>query len=307
MGNFRLCISAVLWISLCISYGSTTTPARDSVTDAELQTLSEAMLAADVNNCADLVTVNQQGSTSFHSQRDNAPLPLLTVQASAYTKPTIEKLLPLHNNYVPRVSTVEVVTTQETQEETAFLDAIMPTSVMKKAEKFLVDKGFITTRRRLSNGSYRTNNRAFRDAIHLIWFGLYSRENGTLGSSGFEHVFLGEIKQEKVQGFHNWVFFSKEEQNDKLNYKGKIGPYVNLGNKGKIVKHKFDWNNKEKPISSMFVGTSPEFEMALYTVCFYTRPGQRCAVKLNGKDVNITTHYLYRQGKRYVGSAFPDI
>lgn len=77
--------------------------------------------------------------------------------------------------------------------------------------------------------------------------------------------------------------------------------------KGMIVKHKFDWIGKEKPISSMFVGTSPEFEIALYTVCFYARPGSRCPVKLNGKDVNIQTHYSYRQGKRYVGSAFPDI
>ncbi len=155
---------------------------------------------------------------------------LLTVQPSAYNKPTISKLLPLHNNYVATVGDAEVVTNQETQEETAFLDAIMPTTVMKRAEKFLVDKGFISTRRRLSNGSYRNNNRAFRDAIHQIWFGLYSRENRTLGSSGFEHVFLGEIKQEKVQGFHNWVFFSKEEQNNNLNYKGKIGSNISLGN-----------------------------------------------------------------------------
>jgi len=301
----RFVFVAILLNLACFGYAAT--PATNSVTDAELQTLSEALLAADVNNCADLVTVNQQGSTSFHNHRDNAPLPLLTVQPSAYTKPTIEKLLPLHNNYVATVGNVEVVTSQETQEETAFLDAIMPTNVMKKAEKFLVDKGLISTRRRLSNGSYRNNPTAFREAIHQIWFGLYSRGNGTLGSSGFEHVFLGEIKQEKVQGFHNWIFFSKEEQNNNLNYKGKIGPYVSLGNKGRIVKHKFDWINHEKPISSMFVGTSPEFEIALYTVCYYARPGQRCAVKLNGKDVNITTHYSYRQGKRYVGSAFPDI
>ncbi|CAL8111365.1 unnamed protein product [Orchesella dallaii] len=304
--EIRSCFIVLILIQ-CSFHAFAATASRDSVTDAELQTLSEALLAADINNCANLVTVNQQGSTSFHSHRDNAPLPLLTVQSTAYSKPTIEKLLPLHNNYVARVSDAEVVTTQETQEETAFLDAIMPTSVMKKAEKFLVDKGFITTRRRLSNGSYRNNNRAFRDAIHQIWFGLYSRENNTLGSSGFEHVFLGEIKNEKVQGFHNWVFFSKEEQNNNLNYKGKIGPNVSLGDKGMIVKHKFDWNSKEKPISSMFVGTSPEFEIALYSVCFYTRPGSRCPVKLNGKNVSVATHYLYRQGKRYVGSAFPDI
>lgn len=180
---------------------------------------------------------------------------LLTVRAEAFQKPTISKLLPLHNNYLFLTGQPEVVTNEETQEESAFLDAIMTTSVMKKAEKFLLDKGFITntatsTRRNTRANVQSSNSRAVRDAIHQIWFGLYSRENRTLGSSGFEHVFLGEIKNGQVSGFHNCtaevylvvtklcnltyffiagVFFSKEETNNKLNYKGRIGTLVNLG------------------------------------------------------------------------------
>lgn len=127
---------------------------------------------------------------------------LLTVRDEVYRKPTIAKLLPLHNNYISAVGQPEVVTSQESQEESDFLDAVLTTPSMKKAEKFLVDKGFISTTRRSANGNVQVNNRAFREALHQIWFGLYTRENRILGSSGFEHVFLGEVKDGKVSGFY---------------------------------------------------------------------------------------------------------
>ncbi|XP_021945616.1 poly(U)-specific endoribonuclease homolog isoform X2 [Folsomia candida] len=295
-------IALPVFLLVAIPFATCAVPA--TVTDVELATFSEDILSNDVNNCGSLVSLNTQGSTCFSCTKDAAPEPLLTVRTEAYQKPTISKLLPLHNNYVFLTGQPEVVTNDEVREETEFLDAIMTTPAMKKAEKFLLDKRLIVSGRRSGGGQ---NNAAVRDAVQQIWFGLYSRENRTLGSSGFEHVFLGEVKNGQVSGFHNWVFFSKEEVNSKLNYRGRIGTVVNLGAKGKILKHKFDWNNREKPISSMFVGTSPEFEIALYTVCFYARPGARCPVKLNGKNVNIQTHYMNRLGNRYVASAFPDI
>ena len=36
------------------------------------------------------------------------------------------------------------------------------------------------------------------------------------GSSGFEHVFLGEKKNDKVQGFHNWLYFYYMEEKNKV-------------------------------------------------------------------------------------------
>lgn len=42
-----------------------------------------------------------------------------------------------------------------------------------------------------------------------------------------------------LKGFHNWVFFSKEESNNKLNYKGRIGTAVNLGSVNKSMQSSF--------------------------------------------------------------------
>ena len=37
------------------------------------------------------------------------------------------------------------------------------------------------------------------------------------------------------------------------------------------------------------VGTSPEFELAVYTLCFVARPNEVCRLRINGNDVFIQT------------------
>jgi len=43
-----------------------------------------------------------------------------------------------------------------------------------------------------------------------------------MGSSAFEHVFLGELKRGEVTGMHNWVFFGTEEAKKEADYLGYI-------------------------------------------------------------------------------------
>ena len=54
--------------------------------------------------------------------------------------------------------------------------------------------------------------------LRELWFTLYSRGGRILGSSGFEHVFLGEKKAGKVQGLHSWVFLHHLEQRGQVDY-----------------------------------------------------------------------------------------
>ena len=56
-----------------------------------------------------------------------------------------------------------------------------------------------------------------------------------------------------------------------------------------FINVKFTWNKASKPPgSSFYVGTSPAFEVALYTACFFGEPGD-CTCNVDGKQLMIKT------------------
>ena len=113
----------------------------------------------------------------------------------------------------------------------------------------------------------------------------------------------GEIKGGKVSGFHNWIQFYLLEKRGKLNYYSHSfnGP-VSIHNKDPnvvftlwSVKHplyflyfcsqwttfpdvlgmQFKWDGYFKQVGSAVIGCSPEFDFALYSLCYITRPGKQ--------------------------------
>ena len=55
------------------------------------------------------------------------------------------------------------------------------------------------------------------------------------------------------------------------------------------IKLRFFWGNYLKHSSSMLIGTSPELELALFTLCYRTRPNMKCRVSLGENKFNIKT------------------
>ena len=70
-------------------------------------------------------------------------------------------------------------------------------------------------------GKADTNIERFKHWMKTVWFGLYPRINPILGSSGFEHVFLGEFKA-GISGLHSWLRFYQLEVENHINYLGYI-------------------------------------------------------------------------------------
>ncbi|EFX76267.1 Endoribonuclease-like protein [Daphnia pulex] len=284
----------------CDTIGISVGQRSNGVTDDALLEISSRLYGMDVNGAYDQLELNLQTKTSSGSRVDKAPLPLFKngIPKDVFARPTYAKLLALFDNYLASVNETEQVTPQERAEETAFFDALFGTAVIKATHQFLVSKGLA-----------QPNVELFKEQMKNIWFGLYQRAPGKQGSSGFEHVFLGEFKN-GISGLHSWVRFVTEEAKGDLNYLG----YTRVLSLGKgpvgLIELPMKYQGVFKPHSTLMIGSSPELEIALYSICFMARPDSLCPIKgqvANGRSTqySIQTFVSKFHGRQFVGSAFP--
>ncbi|XP_021297694.1 poly(U)-specific endoribonuclease-B-like [Herrania umbratica] len=217
------------------------------------------------------------------------------VSEDIFRRPTFSRFCSLLDNYNPNAGCKEVVTSEEKQEQSAFMEEISRTAPIKYLHKYLSLKGIVSE-----------NYQDFKRMITKLWFDLYGRGGASGSSSAFEHVFVGEIKQhgeQEVTGFHNWLQFYLEEGKGRVDYQGYILPRrrgETPDSETQLLTIQFEWNGILKSVSSTLVGVSPEFEIALYTLCFFMG-GEDNYVQLGPYSVNIK---CYRFGDK-IGSVFP--
>lgn len=275
----------------------------DVITDAEIKSLSEALYAVDSNKASAseldidpqaLVSNSQTGSKEDLSSR---PLFRYLDEGSLFSRPTYAALLAVLDNYHRMTGTDEDFSPQQLAEQETFIEETMGnTEVGRELFTFLYTKGVYAS------------EAEFHQDLKMMWFGLYSRYNNKMDSSGFEHIFAGEVKGGKVSGFHNWIQFYLLEKRGQLNYYSHSfnGPWTSYPD---VMGMQFMWDGYYKQVGSAVIGCSPEFDFALYSLCYIARPGKRCYLSLGGKELIIQTYTWdktsYGNGKKYIGSAFP--
>ena len=272
------------------------------------------------------------------------------VSSELLNRPTYATMLNLYNNYVAAAQTAETVTAQEIAEENTFMNAVFNTDVMRKTYQFLRARGkisqcklqpfvfsistFSELRRswgvnnlkwnRSFAGEITGSKADFKRQVKELWFGMYSRAKGKLGSSGFEHVFLGELK-DGISGLHSWLRYYLEEKSGSMNYLGYIRTrsigrvksatcncflkfdYDIFSLQNTLIEMPVSWRGEYKAFNSISVGASPELEMALYTICFLTRPNGSCPVEANGVRYRIQSFTSNYNGKRFIGTTYPSL
>ncbi|XP_061438308.1 poly(U)-specific endoribonuclease-A-like isoform X2 [Rhineura floridana] len=271
----------------------------------ELSKLFNKLWDADVNRFlpGKDYSISLQGKADFvprgsNVSRDSASEPLFCSVNEGRLKntETYSTFSSLLDNYETSTGVAELVTPQEMAENNHFLDAVLGTEVMKLTHQYLVKKNWA-----------KPDLKDFKSQLYVIWFHLYSRERGKgPDSCGFEHVFVGETKRgHEILGLHNWVQFYLQEKLKHIDYKG----YVARKNKSRpdeddqVLSLQFSWKGHVKPVGSIFIGVSPEFEFALYTIIFLQSNEKvtRQRVRIEEYELEIV---VYRHGL-YIGTAYP--
>ncbi|XP_068171039.1 uridylate-specific endoribonuclease A isoform X2 [Antennarius striatus] len=273
------------------------------ITDAEIKALSELLYILDSNKAsASELVIDPQAlvpDSQTSSQMDLSPHRLFQYlnEEVLFSRPTYTAFLAVLDNYNRMTGQTEEFTPQQLVEQDVFLKETMSNTELGR-ELF----AFLHTK------SIYASEVEFIQDLKMMWFGLYSRNNNKMDSSGFEHIFAGEIKKGKVSGFHNWIQFYILEKNEQMNYFSHSfnGPWTTYPD---VLGMQFMWDGYFKQVGSAIIGCSPEFDFALYSLCYITRPGKQCHLSLGGKELIIQTYTWnnssYGDGKKFIGSAFP--
>ncbi|XP_070209498.1 uridylate-specific endoribonuclease-like isoform X2 [Littorina saxatilis] len=273
----------------------------DALTD-----VSEYFWSNDINRLtSSQYSVNWQSSVSDGNTVDRAPSKFFTsVDEAAYTsRPTFTAFVALLDNYNNFIGSTDFLDSQERAEMDTFYNLIRATPIFDKLYEFLLCQG------RVSSES------DFRSKFYNMWFDLYPRSSSSsaiLDSSGFEHVMVGELRvsggSKSVSGFHSWIQFYEEERIGRMNYYGyvrRVMPDVAGAN--------FAWRPSQssrdavKSLGSFFIGSSPEFDLALYTLCAFEFSSAICNVRLGGTSYRIQTWDVNHKSGLQIGSAYPAI
>ncbi|XP_076456414.1 uridylate-specific endoribonuclease A-like [Babylonia areolata] len=276
----------------CPDYGSSCLgQAPGTGCNQSFSDITEDLWKNDVNRLdASMYAINFQHhvNTSTHSDFSPAPFFSMVDTVAVSSRPTFQTFLALQDNYQPVAGRTDHLTSHQLTEVDNFLDAVLGTTVFHVLLEYLQCQNLVSSESDL------------RDQLKKLWFTPYPRHpGGASDSSGFEHVMVGEYKNSNtVNGLHSWLAFYTKEKAHQINYYGYV-----WRKSPDLVGLNYVWNGHHKALGAFFVGTSPEFDLALYTLCTLTRQGN---VRLGGHRIFVQTYDISHVTGLQVATAYPN-
>ncbi|NXB17988.1 ENDUC protein, partial [Rhagologus leucostigma] len=192
------------------------------------------------------------------------------VSPELLARPTFSRLLALLDNYEPRTGQDETETAEEQQEQREFLDAALDTPVLALLERFVLSKGGAALSLWCPHVTWAPGR-----AVTAVPLGCHPKPRWSLHGRGVPLSVPSVTPPCPPQ----WTGFPD------------------------VLSLQFRWDGHPKPRGSLLVGSSPEFDLALFTLCFLARPDRQCHISLGGEAATIQTYTWDKQ--RLVASAYP--
>ena len=265
----------------------------------EFQSFVEELWAKDVDRVdPEMITLNWQAKLHKNQVADLSPDPLFTaVNETFLQRPIYAALADLyrHNPFYQQVCEQEPPMNAQRRAKFAQLWGLITGS-----QAFRTAFDYLAKHNKTGGHDFDQ----FTDQMFDFWFGTYSRCHQPLGSSGFEHVFSGEWRDQVVEGHHNWVRFYLQEKAGDINYHG----FFEYQEDNVIGTFQYTWKNYLKRIGGFLFRTSPAFDFSLFTVCVLTQPGdQGCRYQLLQTNMFVSSFVEPCQNGHCIATTYPGI
>lgn len=204
------------------------------------------------------------------------------VDENVFERETYKKFIELFKYFNLTSSTCNINLKEKDKKIDEFLDAILKTDVMIYTYKYILKK------KRTSCLTISD----FKKELKRYWFNSIKNDKG-ISPCGFEHVFIGQLlpKLKTVSGYHNWIKYYFDEKNKEIEFNGYLYSNKNPNFSRDIFKNpyfvnlRYKWRGFLKDVNGLLIGTSPEYEFAICTLCFYLGK-QDVIININGTDMH---------------------
>ncbi|XP_043786954.1 uncharacterized protein LOC122711867 isoform X4 [Apis laboriosa] len=258
------------------------------ISDDELFKISEELFAKSSRNIYKFIKLNLQTQVTSFNVTDKAKESLFKIESKLLDYPSIYVIRSLYDSYEYDFRKKLNRTLETRKQENLLIDTFLNTNEMTIAMQWLADRGFIDP-----------DDFERKDVLRRIWFTIF---NGS--TCGFERVFASENYGTAIIGIQDWIYFEYLESLKRIDYMGYVNK-LDFGNIASLLKVNFQIDGIVRSNVTIFVGTLPELEMALYTICFYARSNNLCPVSFGGTKFNIYTHSFIHFGNEVIDLGLP--
>ncbi|CDF37575.1 unnamed protein product [Chondrus crispus] len=214
--------------------------------------LDENRLTPEIDYSLDL-----QQPTDYAHAGIAASRPLFSqFSPEVWKRTTYGKFRNLLGRYDPRAFSIDT-----TDDEADFISTIIETPCLHFVRRWLISNGHLPP----------STLKTFSSLLLKVWFSEHAGRNTQAQATGFQHVFCGEFRRSKgLSGLHNFISVFLAEQQGHLHYMGYDKSSLKVQStelrKQHMLKIRFGLYGRQKQMSSMFFGVSPEFEVGLYSL-----------------------------------------